>query len=319
MLNSLFRGSNKFVGYAVILTVFASGIILSFFETIESYDSLSSIRWVDITFAGVLILSSGLFLNGFLVRNKFIHIHNIAPGFFLILFLTGLPNQVSQLNILTSVFLMILLIRKLTSLHNTKNNYFTVFEIGIVIGLIVSITPQFSGIIFLSIIGLTLVKTYSWRDFLIPLLGISFVLFCKGIYCFMLDKPVDWIMPLDLNFYKPKLTVTMSFSQLILSVIGAIEFLFIYNLFTIVESKNIRERVHYWLWIWLSIFLLLSMLFMQSTVNKIELVLLMGLPISVFSDEFLDGKTKPWKIDLTMVVLILSVLSLRVISLFEYQ
>ena len=83
---------------------------------------------------------------------------------------------------------MVLLISKFTSLHNTKNNYFTVFEIGVIIGLIVSITPQFSGIIFLSIIGLTLVKKYSWRDFIIPLLGISFVVFCKGIYCFMLGK-----------------------------------------------------------------------------------------------------------------------------------
>ena len=316
MLNSIFRGGNKFVGYSIMFIVFTSGIMLSFFEPIVSYDSLTSIRWLDITFAGVLILSSGLFLNGFLVRNKFIHINNIAPGFLLVLFFTGLPIQASQLSILSSVFLMILLISKFTSLHNTKNNYFTVFEIGVIIGLIVSITPQFSGVIFLSIIGLTLVKTYSWRDFLIPLLGISFVLFCKGIYCFMLDKPVDWIMFLDLNFYKPKLNATMSFAQLTLYIIAVIEFIFIYNLFTIVESKNIRERVHYWLWIWLSIFLLFSMLFMQSPINKVELVLLMGLPVSVFSNEFLAGKMKPWKIDLTMVVLTLSVLSLRVISLF---
>lgn len=316
MLNSIFRGGNKFVGYSIMFIVFASGTILSFFEPLVPYNSLTSIRWLDIIFSGVLILSSGLFLNGFLVRNKFIHINNIAPGFLLVLFLSGLPNQASQLSILISVFLMVLLISKFTSLHNTKNNYFTVFEIGVIIGLIVSITPQFSGIIFLSIIGLTLVKKYSWRDFIIPLLGISFIVFCKGIYCFMLDKPVDWVMLLDLNFYRPKLTATMSLSQLILSVITAIEFLVIYNLFTIVEGKNIRERVHYWLWIWLSIFLLFSMLFMQSSVGKVELVLLMGLPVSVFSNEFLAGKMKPWKIDVTMVVLMLSVLSLRVISLF---
>ena len=316
MLNSIFRGGNKFVGYSIMFIVFTIGIILSFFEPIVSYDSLTSIRWLDMTFAGVLILSSGLFLNGFLVRNKFIHINNIAPGFVLVLFLTGLPIQASQLSILSSVFLMILLISKFISLHNTKNNYFTVFEIGVIIGLIVSLTPQFSGVIFLSIIGLTLVKTYTWRDFLIPLLGISFVLFCKGVYCFMLDKPVDWIMLLDLKFYKPKLTATTILTQLILSIITAVEFIFIYKLFTVVESKNIRERVHYWLWIWLSIFLLFSILFMQSPVNKVELILLMGLPVSVFSNEFLAGKMKPWKIDLTMVVLMLSVVSLRVISLF---
>lgn len=314
MLNSVFRGGNKLVGYILMFLVFSSGIILSVFETDLPYDSLTSLRWLDITVVGILILASGFFLNGFLIRNKFIHINNITPGFFLILFLTGLPNQASQFNIVSSVFLMILLIRKFTSLHNTKNNYFTVFEIGIILGVIASITPQFSGIIFLSIVGLTLVKTYSWRDFIIPLLGISFVLFLKGFYALMLDQPLDWFL-LDINFYKPKLIAKMNLSQLILSGITAIEFFFIYNLFNVVESKNIRERVHYWLWIWLSLFLLFSMLFMQSPVNKIELVLLIGLPVSVFSKEFFDRTIKSWQKDLIIISLIISVLSLRVISL----
>jgi hypothetical protein len=316
MLNSVFRGGNKIVGYAILFLVFVSGIVLSFFEPAVPYESFTSVRWLDITIVGVLSLSSGLFLNGFLIRNKFIHINNIAPGFLLILFLTGLPNQASQVSIVTSVFLIVLLIRKFTSIHNTINNYFTVFEIGVILGIIALITPQFSGIIFLSIIGLTLVKTYSWRDFLIPLLGVLFVVFLKGVYNFMIDKQIDWITLIDIHFYKPKLNSEMSVSQVILSGITAIEFLFIYNLFNVIESKNIRERVHYWLWIWLSVFLLFSMLFMQSPVNKMELILLIGLPVSVFSKEFLDASMKSWQRDLTMVILIISVLSLRVIPLF---
>ncbi len=316
MLNSVFRGGNKFVGYTVMLLVFTGGIILSAIEPIVSYDSFTSLRWLDITFVSILTLFSGLFLNSYLIRNKFIHINNIAPGFLLILFLTGLPNQGSQLSVVSSVFLMILLIRKFTSIHNTKNNYITVFEIGVILGIIASITPQFSGVIFLSIIGLTLIKTYSWRDFIIPLLGICFVLFLKVVYSFMIDEPLDWSRLIDIHFYKPKLNAQMSISQVLLSGITAIEFLFIYNLFNVVESKKIRERVHYWLWIWLSIFLLFSMLFMQSPVNKMELILLIGLPVSVFSKEFLDGSMKPWQIDLIMIFLVLSILSLRIIPLF---
>ena len=80
MLNSVFRGGNKLVGYILMFLVFSSGIILSVFETDLPYDSLTSLRWLDITVVGILILASGFFLNGFLIRNKFIHINNITPG-----------------------------------------------------------------------------------------------------------------------------------------------------------------------------------------------------------------------------------------------
>jgi hypothetical protein len=312
----VFRGGNKFVGYAIMFLVFAIGIVLTLIEPVIPYDSFTSLWGLDITTVGVLTLSSGLFLNGFLIRNKFIHINNITPGFLLILFLTGLPNQASQVYVITSVFLMVLLIRKFTSIHNTKSNYITVFEIGVILGIIAIITPQFSGIVFLAIIGLTLVKTYSWRDFVIPILGICFVVFLKGAYNFMFDKPIDLFTIIDIHFYKPKFNAQISISQIVLSGITVIEFFFIYNLFNVVESKNIRQRVHYWLWIWLSVFLLFSMFFMQSPVNEMEIILLIGLPVSVFSKEFLDASMKSWQRDLTMILLIVGVLSLRFIPLF---
>jgi len=313
MLNSIFRGGNRIIGYGILSLIFLTGILLSFLEPIVSYNSFTSIRWLDITIVGLVSLFSGLFLNNFLIKNKFIGINDIAPGFLLILFLTGLPNQASQVDVVTSVLLVILLIRKFISLHNTKNNFISVFEIGLILGVIISIMPQLAGIVLLTIVGLTLVKTYSWRDFIIPIVGVSFVMFLKGVFNFLLDQPIDLF---TLKFYKPTLNPNMNISQLILSGITAIEFLFIYKLFYIIESKNIRERVHYWLWIWLSIFLLFSILFMQSPVNKVELILLIGLPASVFSKEFLDAPIKTWRKDLTLFILILSMLALRIIPFF---
>jgi len=316
MLNSILRGGNRIIGYEILFVIFAGGILLSFLEPVISYDSFTSIKWLDIIIVAFLSLFSGLFLNSFLIQNKFIGINNIAPGFLLILFLTGLPNQASQVEIVASVFLIILLIQKFISLHNTTNNFLSVFEIGVILGIIASITPQFSGIVFLTIVGLTLVKTYSWRDFIIPILGVCFVIFLKGVFNFLVDKPIDLFTLIKFNFHKPALNAKMNISQMVLLGITAIEFLFIYKLFNVIESKNIRERVHYWLWIWLSIFLLFSLLFMQSTINKIELILLIGLPASIFSKEFFDAPIKKWQKDLTILVLILSILSLRVIPFF---
>lgn len=316
MLNSIFRGGNRFIGYVILTLIFVGGIVLSILEPVIPYDSVTSIRWLDITMVGCLTIASGVFLNRFLIQNKFIGINNIAPGFLLILFLTGLPNQADQIEIVGSVLLIIQLVRKFISLHNTTNNFISVFEIGVIIGVIALIAPQFSGIVLLTIVGLTLVKTYSWRDFVLPLLGIGFVIFLKGVVNFLFDKPIDLFSLIQLEFFKPKLKANMNISQIILSGITAIEFLFIYKLFNVIESKNIRERVHYWLWIWLSIFLLFSMLFMQSPVNKTELILLIGLPAAVFSKEFLDAPMKVWQKDLVVFLLIAFVLVLRIMPFF---
>lgn len=315
MLSNAFRGGNQIFGYILLFSVIAAGLVLSIVEPRIDYVSVTSIWWLDLLLTSVVTLGAGIFINSFLRNQKFIGLSNIAPGFFLVLFLTGLPNQAGQLNVVSSVFLIVFLIRKLIGLHNTNHNFIPVFEIGLVIGLIVSFTPEFAGIVFLYLVGLTLVKSFTWRDFIIPLLGIGFVFFLRFLYYFFTDQPVVYLEFFEFQFYKPSINAEFNLTQVLLTGITAIEFLFISKLFGIIEKKNIRVRVHYWLWVWMSLFLLFSMLFMQSPINKLELILLMGLPVSVFANEFLEDGLKPWKKDLVIVLLIIGIFALKVIPL----
>lgn len=315
MLSKVFREGNQIIGYILLFSVIGAGLVLSLIEPRIDYNSITSIWWLDLSLTSIITFGAGIFINEFLRQQKFIGLSNIAPGFFLVLFLTGLPNQAEQLNVVASVFLIVFLIRKLISLHNTNHNYIPVFEIGIIIGIIVSLTPEFTGIILLYLVGLTLVKSFSWRDFIIPLLGISFVFGVRLLYLFFTDQAIIFSDFFEFYFYQPGINAEFNLTQLILTGITAIEFLFISKLFGIIEKKNIRVRVHYWLWVWMSLFLLFSMLFMQSPINKVELILLMGLPVSVFSNEFLEDGLKTWIKDVVIALLILGIFALKIIPL----
>lgn len=315
MLSKAFRGGNQIVGYILLFAVILIGLGISLIEPRVEYNSVTSIWWLDLTLTSVITLAAGIFINEFLRQQKFIGLSNIAPGFFLVLFLSGLPNQAEQLNVVTSVFLIVFLIRKLISLHNTNHNYIPVFEIGLIIGVIVSLTPEFAGIILLYLVGLTLVKSFSWRDFVIPLLGIGFIFCLRLLYYFFTDQAIVISDFFELYFYQPGINAEFNVTQVILTGITAIEFLFISKLFGIIEKKNIRVRVHYWLWVWMSLFLLFSMLFMQSPINKVELILLMGLPVSVFSNEFLEDNLKTWMKDVVIALLIIGIFALKIIPL----
>lgn len=317
MLSSAIKGGNIVLGYILMAIILLAGVCISILEPGEHLNTLTSMNGVNIFLSSGLTLASALFLNRFLLNYKFIALGNIAPGFFLVLFLTGLPNQVDEIKVLLSIFLLIWMIRKLISLHNVKHTYFPVFEIGVLFGIITLITPQFTAVSALFLIGLTLVKPFTWRDFIIPILGFLFVILVGLTYQFFADQDFSFVQIFHFELHKPSLKAKLNLTQLVISGITAIEFVFIFKLFAVIEKKNIRQRVHYWLWIWLSILLLISLLFLQSPINKVELILIMGLPVSVFSVEFLESSIKTWQKELLIFLLILMVFYVRIEPLLK--
>lgn len=315
MLNSALKGDNQLLGYFLMVLVFGVGITLSAFQTEPGIVFVTGAKWLELLVIGIVVLSSALFLNSFLEGQKFIGLGNISPGFFLILFLSGLPNLAGSLPIVVSVLLIIFLIRRLILLHNTTNSFIPVFEIGVILGAIISITPQFSGIILLYLIGLTLVKSFGWRDFVVPLIGIGFVFMVRIVFRFFMDQDLNVSELFSVSFYRPGIKAGFNAQQILLTGITAIEFLFISKLFGVIEKKVIRIRIHYWLWVWMSLFLLFSMLFLQSPIDKVELILLMGLPVAVFSNELLESDLKPWMKELLIAGLMLMVIALKVLPL----
>lgn len=312
MLSSAIKGGNVVLGYVIMVIVLLAGVTISMFESGDYLNTLTSIKGVNIFLSSGLTIASALFLNRFLLNYKFITLGNIAPGFFLLLFLTGLPNQVDEIKVLLSVFLLIWMIRKMISLHNVKHTYFPVFEIGVLFGVITLITPQLTAVSALFLIGLTLVKPFTWRDFIIPVLGFLFVILVGLTFQFFTDQDFSIVQIFHFEIHQPTLKAKLNLTQIVISGITAIEFVFIFKLFAVIEKKNIRQRVHYWLWIWLSIFLLVSLLFLQSPINKVELILIMGLPISVFSVEFLESSIKTWQKELILFLLIAMIFYIRI-------
>lgn len=318
MLYKSISGQNQIMApiYAIITVVF-----LVFLGVKDLWD-LGSVNsgilpsktgwiWLDLVLFEGVVASLGVLINRFLVRQKIIPLHQYAPFFLVCIFLLALPFHPDHLNYLLPIFFITLMNQRMVEVYNKPHPYTRILELGILLGLAIIVNPGFSVFIVITYIGLTMVKAFTWRDFIIPILGICLV-FAWYIVGFVLIKnelpSAQAFLPhLSLPGFNSKLDLF----QLGVSLVTVVEFIIIYRLFQDLEGFNIKERVHYWLWIWSSIFLLVTLLFFSEKVGKEVLVALLGLPSAIFSFVYFDGQQKVWKKDGLLLLLIFSVLVVR--------
>ena len=123
-----------------------------------------------------------------------------------------------------SVFMLLLVSERLVSLHNATHNYLKVFGIGLLLGGLIMISPSLIGLLFIYLIGLALVTTFGWRDFIIPLFGIGSVVLFYFTIAYLLDREV---VIYHFNFSYPKFNLGLTFHEIILTSISIFEFLFL--------------------------------------------------------------------------------------------
>ena len=204
---------------------------------------------------------------------------------------------------------------RLISLHNKSKNFLQEFEIGCLLGLVIIICPSLIvfGIMFL--IGLALVISFTWRDFVIPLMGVFLVFLLKVAYLFWIDSLIlQNIIQIDMSY--PEFSLELSLSKILIIFVSFLEFGILMKLFRVIENKSIKERINYWIWIWTSFLLFISLLFFQQNFSKMMLIQFIGLPCSVFSIEyfkFKKNKKGVWKIELVFLCFLITQVALRIL------
>ena len=284
MIISATRSTNVISTFFWVILLFGLNLSFSFWELTNGLTTFHNIDWISLTISQIAILGIVILLNFNFRKYKFIGVGDGFPGVVFLVFITALNNSHSYYLELTSLSIITFINFQLISLHNAPREFVKEFQIGVLFGLVFILTPNFAGLILMYFVGLTLVVAFSWRDFIIPLLGIFWVLLLKLAYLYLFDLGIsNWI---DFNFSSPLLNAQFSVTQLLITLISFFEFLILVKLFGVIEKRGIKERVHYWIWIWTAVLLFLSLLFLQSKFNKELLIILLGLPCSIFSVEF---------------------------------
>ena len=291
MLISQTRSTNPISSIFLISFFWLLNIGLSFREVYINFQN-----WVDLPLAKLItsqlsILAISIILNKMLQKNKLVGVGDVLSGVLFLVFIMGVNNVHQYYKELISICLITLANNQLIGLYNVKKNYLKEFEIGILFGLSVVISPNLFLILSMLFIGIALVVPFSWRDFIVPLLGCLWIFFLKYILLFILGIG-EFDMFSGYYFSAPEFKTQFYFEYILFLLLALFELIVFLRIFMILEKRSIKERVFYWLWLWTFILLFFSLLFFKAPFNKFFLIGLLGLPCSVFSIEFFVKKAK---------------------------
>ena len=309
MIIKIANGTNSIVGYLVIFILwFISGVV-GIYEISQGFFLWDLVPLLKVVIGEIFILITGLALLYFLARHKFIGMSNTLPAIIYMVFCLGISVSEGFMEHQISIFMLLLVSERLVSLHNSNHNYLKVFGIGLLLGGLIVISPSLIGLLFIYLIGLALVTTFGWRDFIIPLFGIGSVVLFFFTIVYLLGLEV---VGYNFNFSCPKFIVGFTVHKILLTSISIFEFLFLIKLFAVIEKKNIKSRIHYWIWIWATIFLFISFLFFQEEFEKDKLILFLALPMAIFSIEFFISIKRVFLRELAFVILSVLLMCLRI-------
>ena len=314
MLIAQTKSTNSISSILLILFFWLINVGLSFYEGFENFSNWSDIPLVKLFLVQLSILATAILLNKMLQQHKLVGVGDALSGVLFLVFILGVSDVHKYYREFISLCLITLGNQKLIGLYNVKKNYLKEFEIGVLFGLSVVISPSLFLILGMTFIGLTLVVPFSWRDFCVVLLGCLWIFFLKYTLLFILDA---WKFDFTNSVYFsiPKFNGHIRFHHIALFILFLFETVLFLGVFSVLAKRSIKERVFYWLWIWTFIFLLLSLLFFQESSYRLELVALLGLPCSIFSVEYFLNKgkiTRYWRKEIIVYLFIILQVFLRV-------
>lgn len=314
MLIAQTRSTNPISSIFLISFFWLMNLGLSFRDAYINFPTWSDLPLAELITAQIFILATSVFLNKTLRQNKLVGVGDALSGVLFLVFMMGVNNVHQYYREFISLFLITLGNHQLIGLYNVKKNYLKEFEIGILFGLSVVISPNLFLVISMVFVGVTIVVPFTWRDFIVPLLGFFWVLVAKLSLIFLLGI-WDFNILYNLYFSVPGLKGDFDFNHILLLLLCLFEFILFYRVFSILSKKSIRERVFYWLWLWTFIFFFLSLLLFQESFDEFILIALLGLPCSVFSIEYFIKKGKLreyWKKEILVYLFIIIQFSLRI-------
>ena len=266
---------------------------------------------------GIIFTLSLVSLMAFIMVNLntklvFINERTFLPALIYIL-LSGFFPQLQLLNpaIFGAIFLM-LAIRRIMEAYRVPGTAFNFFDSGILIGIGSLFYANLIWFGLLIFIGIALLRTVDIKEIVISLIGlITPLIMTFGIY-YLLGKDLKNLLILfEYNlFNKPATFVFTGLTIVSISIAGLITTVSIIFLLMSMNTKKIRPRKTFTLFLWLFI-LSLSVYFLVPCVS-IEIVWITAIPVSYFLSHYFVLVKKKWVPEIFFSVLFVLIISIQI-------
>lgn len=283
---------------------------------IVSYSPLLSV-----IIAFIIVFLSAFILNHTLDSNQIVAKNNLLPAFIYIVLMSHRPILLSLYPMLVANLFIIIALSHFFTLYMEKEAYSKNFNIGILI----AIGSLFYFDIFLLLIFLWLTyniyRIYTWREWVIPILGFVTIYLFLGVYYFVTDQQnLSWInyqshfqslFAFQISFPKDYFSIIINTSVYLLSLVA------LANLIIHLNEYIISVRKHYWSSIML---LLISVIivFFTSNSDPTSISLLLT-PMSIIVAWFLLRQKKTFWMDIYLWLLLSMIMFHNYYSIFSKQ
>ena len=301
-----------------IFSFFAVGVwlIVSMALQWHGYDGAD-----QYTFALTLLLQHATVLllaassNFVMNRQKIVGVGNYSLLVLSTITLTGLQTSLQNTMLMMGVLLAVVLIHRFGKLFNRPEASIEEFEVGIISGLALLISPLFLFLLPFSLVALNLSKSNRIRDFIAILLGFSFIFFLKILWLLWTDYP---LLPLLNLSWEIKFTQVQTLSWIQWSILLAYSYWYTRKAlfyFQKADQLSIRLRIFYRIVILLIVSVFLAVLTQDLHISAIDFTLMI-MPFFLFLDQLKSSKNrKNWVDDVFILLLLTSTLSIHIWNL----
>lgn len=143
--------------------------------------------WVAGFFGFALATSQAFHLNYIVGKHEVLYKNSYLPALFYILFLAIIPQFLSINPVLFVNSIMLVVIDKLFRIYKNPAPLALIFDSCFLISTASLIYLPSVAFVLLAVMAILILKTFSWRDWLVGLIGLALPLFFTFVYYFWVD------------------------------------------------------------------------------------------------------------------------------------
>ena len=281
-----------------------------FYDLYSGNDSLSYLSKTVHIILSIIIVPIIGFLTNYIVLSNSITKNNSYSLLFFIVLIISHPALSIVNSVLISVLFIVISLKSLLNLQDHKTMTQNLFNAGFMIGVASTIYPYSIFYVSLIYLGIVIYGADSWRQWLIPIIGVSIPYYFLFTWHFWYDSlDVYW----EKYFIKSIYFSTSEFHESTMTQIfwGLFLALTIFSIISysrnMIHHKIDTRKGYAMIYLTLIIGVLISLV---GSINNGQELILLFLPISVIWAKFIqDQKKSRWKNLFILTVIITSFLS----------
>lgn len=193
----------------------------------------------------LIVLGEAVLLNRVFNKNDFAAKENYLPAFFYIIF-TGYTLGLQHFSeVLVANLFVIFFISRLLSIYRQKHVYSEVFDAGMLLGIAFLFYPPVICLLPAVWSALTIIRSFKWREWVIPIVGFSIPLCFAAVYFYWTDQLhflwelPGWQQGAGMTTLSESSSISNWISWGLLALLG---FVSIYHVLQSVVSSTVRAR-----------------------------------------------------------------------------